>query len=228
MMYLYCITDARTSDLNGLDLNELHFIDYKTFTIVAAEPKNYEPASPQFIMAHYKINSLILNNGFTVLPFAYNTVIPLHEVHTFTVDNQEKIMSNLEKFKGKVEMGVKILALVENYQNDVLINRLGDTPGHQYLFNRLGKYAPVDSGHQIAQRLLSDIDKYMGSIHKGCKMKIYNRNAVLINFAFLINKDSKDEFIKVINRLKALYPDCKFMLSGAWPAYNFISFIEKN
>lgn len=228
MMYLYCITDARISDLAELDLEELHFIDYESFTIIAAEPKNYEPASTQFIMAHYKINSLILNNSFTVLPFAYGTIIPLHEVHTFTIDNHEKIMSSLEKFKGKVEMGVKILAPVENYQNDVLINRLGDTPGHQYLFNQLGKYAPLGSVYQIAQRLRADIDRYMGSIHKGCKMKIYNRNEVLINFAFLINKESKDEFFTAINRLKSLYPDCKFLLSGAWPAYNFISFIEKN
>lgn len=224
MRYLYCITDAGISDLTDPDLAELHFIDYKAFTIVAAEPKNYEPASTHFIMAHYKINNLILSNGFTVLPFAYGTIIPLPELHSFIMDNQEKIMTNLENFKGKVEMGVKILALAKNCQNDVLINRLGDTPGHRYLFNRLEKYAPLGSGQQIAQRLLADIDRFMGSIQKSCKMKIHKSNTVLINFAFLINKESKDDFFMVINRLKSLYPDCKFLLSGAWPAYNFIHF----
>lgn len=222
MMYLYCITDAGLYDLNNLDMKELCFIDCKAFTIVAAETKNFEPTAPQSIMDHYEINNTILKNGFTVLPFSYGTMIPLQDVHTFAMDKRERILLNLEQFKGKVEMGVKILVLSNNDQNNGLSRPLGDTPGHRYFSHRMGKYAPLISGYNTVQKLLADIDRCVCSIHRGYKMKTYNKNTLLMSLAFLIDEKSKNEFIASIQRLKSLYPDCRFLLSGAWPAYNFI------
>ncbi|MCL6508588.1 MAG: GvpL/GvpF family gas vesicle protein [Bryobacteraceae bacterium] len=175
MVYLYCITDAGISDLASFNAKKIRLFDFGSFRVVAADPKDFEPASPRCVMEHYEINDHILRNGFTVLPFAYGTVIPFSDVSYFIRNKHESIVLNLDRFRGKAEMGVKVLISSQKEQTEDLFKRLGDTPGHRYLSRRLEKYAPLFAGSGTIQALRRDIDKFLGSVFSGFKIKISSR-----------------------------------------------------
>lgn len=221
MVYLYCITDVRARDFHE---EKTDLLDYGDLTVAAARPKGFEPSSARNILEHYRVNDLILRNGFTVLPFAYGTVIPVTALDLFIRENYEDIRLNLGKFRGKVEMGVKILVFTGMEQTGDILKRLGDTPGHKYLSRRVEKYTPLLAGAGAINSIRNDTCRYLGRLCEDFKMKIYSQKNVLINMAFLIEAVSLNKFIQSYNTLKNMYHECKFLLSGPWPAYNFINF----
>ena len=223
MVYLYCITDARTKDLDNIDRVKARIIEYDSVSVVAAETGDFRPESPNNIMTHYKINDQILRNGFTVLPFAYGTIVSVDDVSSFVNGNIADIKQKIIEFRGKIEIGVKILVLIEKGQNKELIKLLSDTPGHRYLSQCLLKHAPFLAGRETVDALQRDFNKYLGPHYVRSKTKIHNRKNVLISNAFLVENSSLDCFLKAFEELKAMYPKCGFLVSGPWPAYNFIN-----
>lgn len=224
MVYLYCITNAAAASLDFLSLNKIQLIEFGSFTVVAADPPDFEPASPNCIMRHFDINDRILRKGFTVLPFAYGTVVSLEDVRSFVGERRESILHYLEKFKEKVEMGIKILVMNKKDQfAKELFDRLGDTPGHRFLSKRLEKYSSLFAVSDIAKNLRSDIENCLGSSCTGIKIKNINGNVNLISMALLIKRDSINKFFSVLKLIESAYSDCKFLISGPWPAYNFIN-----
>lgn len=69
----------------------------------------------------------------------------------------------------------------------------------------------------IIHTMRRDLDKYLGKLYTATKMKIYNKNDILINLSFLIRRELKNDFVQSFNERKGRYPECKFMLSGPWP-----------
>lgn len=222
MVYLYCITDAKVQDLENIVVEQRRLINYDSFIVFAAEKSDFRPEYPQNIMTHYQINDQILRNGFTVLPFAYGTIIPANYVNSFVKENIENIKQKLIEFKGKVEIGIKIMVLIQEDQTQKLLKTLSDTPGHKYLSQCLLKYAPFLVGSETMESLRRDIDKYLGPHCVRSKTKIHNHKKVLINNAFLVENGSLKSFYQAYEELKKLYPKCGFLISGPWPAYNFI------
>ncbi|HOV78911.1 MAG TPA: GvpL/GvpF family gas vesicle protein [Bacillota bacterium] len=223
MVYLYCITDAKKQDLTGLDAG---LVKYDPFTVVAGEPGAFDPTSPLSIMKHFEVNDRILRRGFAVLPFAYGTVVPAGEIDSFIKDKYDSIMLNLALLRGKVEMGIKVLVFVRKDRTGDLLKRFNDSPGHRYLSQRVKKYAPFVVSGNTVKMLLDDLNKYLGPYCSGVKTKMHSQKNILINSAFLVEAGLLPDFIKTCEELKMSYPECRFLISGPWPPYNFINMGE--
>lgn len=228
MVYLYCITDAGTANLAFLkdDKNGLRFIEFGSYTVVAQDPGNQVPVSSRYLIDHYEVNDNILKKGYTVLPFDFGTVMPLLDVHSFIEEKYEGILGNLERFKSKVEMVMKILVASskEPSESTAPAGKLTEKPGCKYLSGCLEKFKPLFTVLDTVQELRGDIERIIGPVVSEIKVRTYTQKAVLLSIVILLPSDAVDNLLVSYNWLKELYPKCQFLLSGPAPAYHFVDF----
>lgn len=225
MIYLYCLTDASAEDLNFLSPEAYGFIIFNEYTIVSSEKNESELISNSCIMEHYDVNNRVMKHGFTVLPFAYGTIIPVDDVICFLEKRRKMIGRTMELLRDKVEMGMKVL--IPNGDNTTCLElqkRLGDTPGHRYLSRQVDNYATWFTEEAILPVLRQDIERRFMSISSSIKIKVdSSAERIFMNIAFLIERKRQEQFVTIAKDVKVNFPNCKYLVTGPWPAYNFIN-----
>jgi hypothetical protein len=132
-------------------------------------------------------------------------------------------------FRNKVEMGMKVLLPAEKDQCYVgLQNRLGDTPGHRYISRQVDNYAPSLAGLENLNFFRRDLERRFTPICCDIKFRVHSSDkTVLANIAFLIERENTDLFFHTAQELKDTFSHCRYLISGPWPAYNFINLNDK-
>jgi len=225
MIYLYCLTDASTEDLAFLSGEPYYLFPFDQFVTVAAERGERDFLSPSGIMEHFDVNDRILKRGFTVLPFAYGTILPADEVLSFLAKNKGAIAGTMARFKGKVEMGMKVLLPSGgDARCAALQERLGDTPGHGYLSGRVHDYGSSLAGLADFAVLRREVERRFAAAGSDIKFKVHSSpKSLLARVAFLIERRDTDLFFARSRELRSAFPGYKYLFSGPWPPYNFLA-----
>ena len=234
--YLYCITDSMDitdAGLKGIMGSEVKIYACGRYNFLYSEiDKHCAYRELKSLKIHNSISLAAMDSG-TVLPFRYGTFVE-------DPDDMEELQQNMniqlaeqfEFLKGRVETGIKVFGSIIQ-EDRVLegtrpaVDRLNAVKSISGPVNLLLKkvkavYSERERAEFIAglsNDMFSHFDHLVCDRHVKCGLN----DGLLINGAFLIQKDSFADFKSLFVEIKKKYPQYSFVFSGPWPPYNFVN-----
>ncbi|XZF77033.1 GvpL/GvpF family gas vesicle protein [Bacillus sp. AL-1R] len=236
-VYPFCIIqtnidpDFGFTKWEGNDI-KLYAIRYKEIVMIAANVPNqdYLPTRAN-LFAHQSVISFVMQQ-FTVIPISFNNVFSSsEEIHLLLEKLYDELQSIFQKINNKIEVGLKVIArkewLDEEIQRNGDIQKLKEKVNQQkeaafYEKIKLGEKTK-DFFYALHHNLYEAIFSPLSSLSSASKSNPPIYETMLLNAAFLIDRDQEEVFDEKVNELYELWKDkVEFKYSGPWPAYNFI------
>lgn len=241
--YLYCIircSEPRQFTNRGIGErgDVVHTVHFMTLAAVVSESPVVEyDSSRRNMMAHTVVLEEVMRE-FTVLPVRFGTVAPRSEAVEEQVLKRRygELNGLIEEMEGRVELGLKAIWYEEVIFRDIVeenqaIRRLRDSltgrTAEETYYDRIRLGEMVEAGmdkkrDEEAERILQRLRPL---VYKTRANKVITDRMVL-NAAFLVDKDHEAEFDQVVQQLDAeLGKRLMFKYVGPVPPYNFVNVV---
>ena len=240
-IYTYAIIDSNSkisSSINGLGGAVVYNIPYRNIGIVVSESEHVQDIAQEHILKHEEVVEKLMED-FTVLPMRFHTLF-----------NQEKdallmmkeycgdFRENLDRLRNKKEFGVRVI-----WPGDIKRNRIIDAYKKSNASAAMPDSSSVKSfvkekfeEYKIDKEFEEEADKYIALIDNffsrwACEKKIEKLKSenLLLNAFYLVEKEKEGDFKEAFERARdiCICGDLKYLFSGPWPPYNFISLTKK-
>ncbi|WP_100010263.1 GvpL/GvpF family gas vesicle protein [Lentibacillus sediminis] len=239
-IYIFCgiQTDGDdqfgTVELEGTE-HETFTIQYKDAAMVAAEVpmKIYHPNKTNLMM-HQGVISTVMGKCDTVIPISFGNIFQnKQDVEALLESIYPQLEELFPQIKGKIEVGLKVVGKKEwlekniSQHDDVMkqkkvVQSKSEAAGY---FDRiqLGEMAKNFFG-QLQADVESDIHQPLNELAEADKLNDPIGEKMLLNAAYLIDRDQEEAFDAKVNELHDKWQDkVDFKYTGPWPAYNFIN-----
>lgn len=195
--------------------------------------KIYHPTKQNLFM-HQEVISRVMQQTDAVIPISFGNIFNTEDdVKKLTESIYPQFETIFNKIEGKIELGLKVIAKKEWLDQEIskhpeihrqkeVVNGKSEAAGY---FDRikLGEMAT-----KFMKKLQSDIER---EVHEALKpfaeAAVTNEpigEKMLLNSAYLIEREKEDEFDAKVNDLHDKWKDhVDFKYTGPWPAYNFIN-----
>lgn len=228
--YLYCITDNPKIDIipcKGIKNFRPFLIRWEDIAIVASEiPNGTIELTTEAVLNHEEVVEYMMRNH-TVLPMRFGTVVSsADEAKHILLSHKNSIYKNIEKIRGNVELGLKII--LKDPPEELILETVDYideeiSPGRRYLLEKLKQ---EERQRKILEDVSPAIDEIYQTLKKyaieSCVRKLATEK-MLLNSSYLVPKEKIDEFKTSVEILKKKYSTLSLLYSGPWPAYNFVS-----
>lgn len=236
-VYPFCIIqtnidpDFGFAKWEGKDI-KLYPIRYKEIVMIVADvpDQDYLPIRAN-LLAHQSVISFIMQQ-FTVIPMSFNNVFSSsEEIHLLLEKLYDELQSIFQKINNKIEVGLKVIARKEWLEEEIRkngdIQQLKEKVNQQkeaafYEKIKLGEKTK-DFFYALHHNLYKAIYSPLSTLSSASQSNPPIYETMLLNAAFLIDRDQEEIFDEKVNELYELWKDkVEFKYSGPWPAYNFI------
>jgi len=239
--YVYCIMDGgekQNFGKIGIGGTTVYTIPYNNISAVVSDTplREYEPSEAN-ALAHEKVVEHVMQKH-TVLPLGFgNIFINQNRVEWLLTKFYRTFRIYLKKLDGKVEMGVKVFYdletarhNIENTNNEIkkikealTLERLKED---QFSRDKLVTAAARKFAEEVSKKAYEygvRIYEVFGKVAVDSRLMKRIGDDMIMNGAFLVNKDEMAHFEKALETLRRKYENqgLKFQLSGPWPPYNF-------
>ncbi|ALC88578.1 gas vesicle protein GvpF [Bacillus sp. FJAT-18017] len=239
-IYIFCGIQAESDESFGQvevesDKADLFLIRYKDAAMVAAEVpmKIYHP-NKENLMMHQGTVSQVMKKNQTVIPVSFGNVFKSKEDVAVLLENLYPQFEKLfPAIKGKIELGLKVIGKKEWLESQVSGNeKIGNmTKSLQGKSEAASYYERIQLGgiaQKIVQSLQSEVEQEifepLKKLAEASKANDPIGEKMLLNAAFLIDREKEAEFDQKINEAYEKWKDkVDFNYSGPWPAYNFVN-----
>lgn len=235
-IYAYGIIDSDEKideSMSGLDNAPLFNVPYRDIGIVVSELRraqiqNKDKAS---ILKHEEVVERLMDK-FTVLPMRFSTLFSGKEpVSLMMKEHYDEFIENLDRLRGKTEFGVKAVWPGDLIKERITIaHRKSDnlplvagSAGKSFMKERFEKYKIDKEFEEEADRCIKVIDDFFYRFVAGKRLEKLKTDNLLLSAAYLVDNEKREDFKRAFEELRISGGDLKFMLSGPWPAYNFIA-----
>ncbi|HEU5140855.1 MAG TPA: GvpL/GvpF family gas vesicle protein [Bacillales bacterium] len=239
-IYIFCGIQTEDDDRFGIvsvegEERETFTLHYKDAAMVAVEApvKIYHP-NKENLMMHQNVISSVMKKKDTVIPISFGNVFK-------TKEDVEALLRNLypqfeklfPEIKGKMELGLKVIG-----KQDWLESEIHKRPEMEEMSEKVrekseaaGFYERIQLG-EMAQKFFkaiqadirADIFEPLEQVSEAAKQNEPSSETMLLNAAFLIDKDHEEYFDQKVNEAHEKWKDkVDFKYTGPWPAYNFIN-----
>lgn len=239
-VYVFCgihtedENDFGTVEVEG-EKRETYLIRYKDAAFVAATVpmKIYSP-NQENLMMHQSLVAKVMEKNDSVIPVSFGNVFKTKEDVKVLL---EKLYPQFEKLfpeiKGKFELGLKVIGKQDYLESTVKGNESiksmsknvqGKSKDAAY-FDRMKL---GEATQKIIENLRKDIEtdiyKPLENISTAGRINDPQGEKVLLNAAFLVDREHDEKFDAKVNELYEKYQDkVDFKYTGPWPAYNFVN-----
>jgi len=201
-------------------------------------------ADLEWVKAKVNIHEKVIEEvmkGTCVIPFKFATLFNTENTLKAMLKKQNGILKeNLDNLRDKEEWGVKIYCDIEklkknliqedkellNLDKEIKSSSVGKAfvlkKKKEELLNTIVNKKLNDYGQESFERLKQH--SIRSRINKLLPKEVTERNdEMILNSAFLINKDKVGDFLNIVEDLRAKYTDrgLFFDCTGPWPPYNF-------
>lgn len=199
--YVYCILpyngERKSLGNIGFEWREVCTIGDKYFSAVVSDSplKEFEPKEEE-VRVHKRVAEELMKEH-SVLPVAYGMVFKNNKILLLTMRKARKAMRKAMKaVNNKLELGIKIVLPKEDAEWDE---------------KREGYAKQWESDFAALKRIASESKK----------LRLFSQRLIL-NSAFLVDRNKVEEFSRAVERLGGKYPSFKIQYTGPWPPYNFV------
>lgn len=239
-IYMVCgVQSTEDNDFGSVEVEgtpaELFTIDFKDASIVAMEVpmKIYSPSRDNLMM-HQNAVSKVMEKNDTVIPVSFGNVFHSKEDVKVILENLYPQFEKLfPEIKGKIELGLKVVA-----KQDWLEKQAADDPQLSKMKAQMGGkseaasyYDRIEIGgaaQKFFEALRAEVEESILEPLKEVAVSVRINDPInekmLMNAAFLVDKDKEEAFDKKVNDVHEEWEDkADFNYSGPWPAYNFVN-----
>ncbi len=233
MIYIYGIIDSNVGlpeSLKGLQAAPVYNIPFRGLGAAASElHAKPDPITKEHVLEHEWVVESLMKN-FTILPFRFLTLFKQQDdVLTMFGSRHGDFKDNLERLRGKVEFGIKVLWPGEKIRRsldagkaDVRVPARGETAVKIYIQEKLGKYIIAKKIEEEADRRIAAVDGIFNAFAMEKKIEKLKTENLLLSAAYLVEKEKQQDFMQAFERLSSSPGELKYLRSGPWPPYNFI------
>jgi Gas vesicle synthesis protein GvpL/GvpF len=200
--------------------------------IVSDAPLGVLDPTRDNVLAHQRVNETVMRD-YTVLPMSFGTVFKTRDdVATFLKSAYRAFSDVLDKMENKLEFGLKVLwdrdaVIREIEEDDEDIHRLKSEIAAQ---KGSTYFARMQYGRLIDGALQAKSERYVGEIFDRLRdVSVAARankpigDRMILNAAFLVTRDTEEEFDARVKELGASNDKLTFKYTGPWPPYNFVN-----
>ncbi|MFC5712627.1 GvpL/GvpF family gas vesicle protein [Thalassorhabdus alkalitolerans] len=236
--YLFCIIQTNEEKTFGKaklagEHRKVYTISHKGVSMVVADApvEIYEP-SRQNVKAHQEMVASVMEQ-FTVIPMSFGNVLKGEEDVKILL---EKLLPQCDeifpRIDNKIEVGLKLIG-----KKEWIEKQAKEQPALKHLESNVAQ-RNKDAGYYEKIRLGEAARNFMVALQVEFEEEIFNPLAkiadaaksneaiserMLLNGAFLVDKEKEEEFDKKVNELYEKWKEqIDFKYTGPWPAYNFI------
>jgi len=234
--YVYCILEGSAKE----EFGNIGLFDSNVYTIshnyisavVSKIPLKEMQPNVDHIVAHQRVVEASRKIG-TSLPIRFGIIVKTDDgVKKLLVKSHKDFTAKISKLRHKDEFGIKIIIdndkgrskLSNNSEIRKLKSGISNTSQGTAYFLKM----KMDEAIKIEK--LKQIDKMSGQIHRhltelsddSCLLKT-DLSQVILNAAYLVSKEDREEFNAAISKLKSKYKDEGLVIheSGPWAPYSF-------
>ncbi len=206
---------------------------------LAAATSPHDPGEPhptaESVLRHEAIVEALRQMG-PALPVRFGTVLPNEgAVADALADRYDVLVADLARLGDKVEFGLTVLWDRPIGNDDEprddrspISREVTEAagPGARYLRARLDEHRREAAARDRAKALAGDLDRALGShtLERRCTILATSRLAV--RAAYLLDPSRVRPFQETFQAIRRGHPDLRFLLSGPWPPYSFVSAAE--
>ena len=233
-LYVYAIIDSTgglEESIKGLFGASVYNIPYRDIGIAVSDlDPHVQIKTEESIFKHEEVVEALMDK-FTVLPMRLYTVFSKKETMLSKMkDHYRDFMENLNKVRDKCEFSIKVIwagnvikeRIVNAHKNENHSANPAQS-GTKFMKEKFEKYKIDKEFMDEADRCIAIVDGFISKFISEKKLEKLKTDNLLLSAAYLIDNKKKDDFKKAFEELKISGGDLKFMLSGPWPAYNFIT-----
>ena len=237
MIYLYAITDRPEVPLPvlpGLEEAVLLSLVYRDIAAVAsrlAAPDNASvpPATESNLWRHEAIVEALMGTR-AVLPVSFGAVLADEAaLQAILATRYTGFVTDLRRVSGRVELSVQVL-LDDDVGRPLPAdcgNYTGGQPsvvnGHAYMLARLEAERQAQVRRQRAETLAAGIHAHLDRLADESTHLSLVTSHLLLKAAYLVLRERVTDFRQEVESLCLAYPHLRFLCTGPWPAYSFIT-----
>lgn len=239
-IYTYGIIDFQNrleEPIAGLEGKGIYNVSYRDIGVIVSElNEEIKEMTDTSILEHEKVVERLMIK-FTVLPMRFLTVFNTKEdLLSMAELYYEDFKNSLERLRNKVEFGIKVIWPADTIKKRIIdvyhktkhnISVSTESPAKTFVKERFEKHIIDKEFQEEADRCIAVVDDYFNKIATEKKLKKLQTENLLLNAAYLVERDKQDDFEKAFEQLKNAPSDLKFLFSGPWPCYNFVTLTKK-
>jgi len=240
--YIYCIIvsgEPKTFGPLGIGGrgDELHTICFGDIAaVVSNSPIKKYPVSSENTLAHERAIEEVMKEH-TVLPVRFVTIAEDEEkVKKILEEEHDRFKDLLNNIEGKKELGLKAVfkediiykEILEKYEDIRMIRKkIASLPPEKTYYQRVEIGKIVETALQKEKEIhKEDILDTLSPLSVEVKTNITYGERMIINAAFLVEKNREAEFDQKVNELADKYGEkVKFKYVGILPPFNFVNLL---
>ena len=211
---MYCVAPARASlNLNFVGINgeQVSAVRFKELVAIVSNSteKTYEILDHG--ISHQKVIESTATNS-TVLPLAFGQVTTEEDVRAFLSANYAELLSTMDRFSGKVELGLKVTWKMQSILSEIarssepvkaLKTEMNSRPQNLTYQKRieLGRLVR-EQLEKMGKRITSEILETLGPLASESKVNDPLRDEMVLNAAFLVEATKEDKFDAAVNAIE--------------------------
>ena len=238
-IYVYGIIDFNEEieeTIIGLNGTNVYNIPYRNIGVLVSDFDKTIPIKDEdHVLEHETVVEKMMRN-YTILPMRFLTVFDKKDnVLSMLNEHYSDFREDLDRLRDKVEFGIKtiwpgaiIRDRIENAyrkeQSD--LSSSSDSLGKSFMKEKFGKYKIDKEFEEEADRCVAVIDDFLNRFVAEKRLEKLKTENLLLDAAYLVDKEKQEDFKKAFKELKTSPGDLKYLFSGPWPPYNFVTKIN--
>ncbi|MDP3041288.1 MAG: GvpL/GvpF family gas vesicle protein [Candidatus Omnitrophota bacterium] len=240
VIYTYGVIDSKDTideTIFGLEGVGVHNVSYRDIGVAVSELRQkLQEITDADVLKHEEVIETLMTK-FTVLPIRLSTIFNTKEnLLSMAELYYEDFKDNLARLHNKAEFGIKVIwsadtikqRIIDAYQktkHNVSIS--SESPAKTFVKEKFEKHIIDKEFQEEANRCIAVVDDYFNKIACEKKLKRLQTENLLLNASYLVDKQRQNEFRQAFEQLKNTPGDLKFLFSGPWPCYNFVTLTRK-
>jgi len=245
--YVYCVVECqRRGGFGhiGIEGSEVYAIPYKGLSAVVhdspLEPyKGDEETVKGYVMKHQDVVDAMWGEFGSVLPMTFDMIVKGEDnINAWLRENYESFKEKLERFRGRVEVGVQVLWDPEVVGREVAetsegIRRLrqemeakprGMTYFYMMKIEEILKKEMEARADTLYREFYGRIKEHAEEIHVE-KPRKQKEKQMLMSLSLLIRKDELKPLGQLLGKMKEMkeMKGLEVRFTGPWPPYSFTS-----
>jgi hypothetical protein len=240
VIYTYGVIDSiDTIDetIFGLEGGGINNVSYRDIGVAVSELRQkLQEITDANVLKHEEVIETLMTK-FTVLPVRFSTIFNTKEDLLSMVElYYQDFKDNFARLHNKVEFGIKVIWLQDTIKQRIIdayqktkhnLSISSESPAKTFIKEKFQEHIIEKEFQEEADRCIQVVDDYFNRIACEKKLKRLQTESLLLNASYLVDKDRQDEFKQAFEQLKNAPGDLKFLFSGPWPCYNFVTLTRK-
>jgi hypothetical protein len=191
------------------------------------------PTASEYLLGHEAVVEALGQAGPT-LPARFGTILAGTAVTQAIASQYEELLGDLVRVGDKVELGLTILwdtltgqTLAHAKQQTISVR---ETPasstsgaGMRYLEARLAHYQRETIRQDQVRRVIACLEPVLRPYVLEQRYRIFSSPRLAVRAAYLVQPWHYHEIRRIVDDMRENLPDLRWLLSGPWPPYSFVS-----